>query len=185
MQEEFEILLIEFEDKNNVAIQSLENNFNKIQTGRANPNFLSSIKVLYYGENTFIHTISSITIPEGNQLLVKPFDKSITKDISIAIDKAQLGVSSNNEGDQIRIIFPILTTERRKELSKSTGKFNEQTKIFIRKNREHARKTVKDFKDIPEELEKNFHDQIQNLTDKYVSIVEKITKNKEKDLMSM
>ena len=184
---DWDLIQLEAEDKMQNAIESYKNNISKISTGRANPNILSSVRVNYYETLTPLNELASISVPEPRQLLIKPFDK-ISSNIASAINKASLGVNAIDEGDKVRINFPELTTERRKELVKSLTQYTEQARVLVRSSRQDANKMIKNAKnenEISEDDEKSFLDEIQKLTDKYTKKIEEITKEKEKDLMSM
>ena len=181
---ELELIQIDAEDKMQTALDTYSSNISKISTGRANPGILSSIKVIYYDSPSPINEIASITVPEPRQLLIKPYDMSVTADIASAINKTDIGINAVDEGDKIRMTFPELTTDRRKELVKSLAKYTEQAKISIRAARQDANKYLK-ANELPEDDERHELEEIQKLTDKYIGKVDQITKEKEKDLMTI
>ena len=182
---EIELYKMDAEEQMQKAISSYEGNITKISTGRANPAILNSVKVIYYDAPTPINELANISVPEPRQLLIKPFDLSINKDIASSINNSNLGVQGVDEGDKVRISFPELTTERRKELVKSLSKYTEQAKVLIRSARQDANKSIKSDEELSEDLERNFLDEIQNLTNIYISKVDELTKTKEKDLMTI
>ena len=121
-----EMILLETEESMEERITGLKRELSKVRTGRANPKMLDDVKVEYYGAMTNLNQIGNISVPEPSQLLVKPYDRSIVKDVTRAINAANLGVNPSNEGDQIRIVLPALTTERRKELTKDVKMWPQQ-----------------------------------------------------------
>lgn len=167
------------------AIESYRHNLNKISTGRANPALLNGVKVMYYDVLTPLVEIASVTVPEARQLLIKPFDISSTKEIAAAINSASLGLNAVNEGVQLRITLPDLTTERRREMVKSLSNYTEQARIQVRSVRQDINKMIKADEELTEDEEKNFLDNIQKQVDKYNDLIEEITKEKETDLMKI
>lgn len=179
-----ELELIELEEKMQDYVNKYISNISKISTGRANPEILSSIKIMYYDSPISIHEIASITIPEPRQLLIKPYDLKINKEIVGAINNSNISIPAVNEGDRVRMTFPILTEERRKELVKSLSTFTEQAKVGIRLVRQEANKIIKN-NDISEDQEREEFKNIQVITDKYISKVDEVTKKKTEDLMTI
>lgn len=167
------------------AIDNLEKNLSKISVGGANPKLISSLKVNYYDSLTPIGDIASISHPEAQQLLVKPFDRSIIKEIYNMIVKQNYSLTVQDEGDKLRIIFPILTTERRKESVKQLSIVKEQAKIKIRNARQSILKKIKSDDSLSEDLEKDYQDGVQKIVDKYVLNIDQIVKQKEEQLMKM
>lgn len=167
------------------TIESYRHNLNKISTGRANPALLNGVKVMYYDVLTPLVEIASVTVPEARQLLIKPFDISSTKEIAAAINSASLGLNAVNEGVQLRITLPDLTTERRREMVKSLSNYTEQARIQVRSVRQDINKMIKADEELTEDEEKNFLDNIQKQVDKYNDLIEEITKEKETDLMKI
>lgn len=182
---ELDLYLMEFEEEGKKAINNLEKQLSKINTGRANPQLVAYIKMDYFGELTPIEQVSSISSPEAQQLLIKPFDIKISKDIAAAITKHNLDVQVNNEGNQVRIIFPALTQERRRDLVKSTHKILEETKVKIRLIRQEINKNIKSDEELSEDDEKHYQKEVQNLTDVYNQKVDQIGQEKAKDLMTI
>ena len=179
-----ELELSKLEDKMQAHVNKYILNISKISTGRANPEILSSIKVIYYDTPTSIVEISSITIPEPRQLLIKPYDVKINKDIAVAINNSNISILAVDEGDRVRMTFPVLTEERRKELVKDLSTFTEQAKVGIRLVRQEANKDIKS-DDISEDQEREELKNIQEITDKYIAKVDEITKKKTEDLMTI
>lgn len=176
------------EERMEKAIQAFSNELSLIRTGRANPAILNNVQVTYYGMPTPLNQIATISVPEATQLVIKPFDKSILKDIEKAIQLADLNLVPINDGTVIRINFPPLTQERRKELAKEVKTLSENSKIAIRNIRrdmlEQMKKLEKDGLISEDEL-KRHTDNIQKITDKYIEEVDKIAKIKENQIMEI
>lgn len=177
-------LLLETEEKMNKAIDSTIYELNTVRTGRANPNILSSIMVEYYGCPTPLKQMAAITSPESTQLYIKPFDRSVIKDIEKALAESGLGLNPQSDATGIRIVFPKMTEERRKELVKVVGKMSEQGKVLVRNCRRDANEHLKKL-ELPEDEEKSYLDEIQKLTDSYIAKVEKLDEEKSKELMTV
>lgn len=182
--EELEILLLELEEKMEKSIASFERELSTVRTGRANAGLLDSISIEYYGVSTPLKQVSSITIPEANQLYIKPFDKSVLKDVERAILASSLGLTPQNDGVGIRLILPQMTEERRRELVKLVGKMEEQAKVAIRNLRREGNDDVKKL-GLPEDDEKGSLEDIQKLTDRKISQIEEIASKKNKEVMSI
>ncbi|WP_084301075.1 ribosome recycling factor [Acholeplasma equifetale] len=184
MIEQADMLMLEFEEKMEKSVQSLQREFATIRTGRANPNLLDRIVVEYYGTPTPLKQVASISVPEAQQLYIKPFDKSILKDIEQAINASDLGLPPRNDGVGIRLMLPALTEERRRQLVKEVEKFSENGKVAIRNIRRDANDQMKKL-GLAEDIEKGYLDDIQVLTDKYVKKVEELTKEKSDELLTI
>ena len=182
--EELEMLLLELEEKMEKSIASFERELSTVRTGRANAGLLDSISIEYYGVLTPLKQVSSITIPEANQLYIKPFDKSVLKDVERAILASSLGLTPQNDGVGIRLILPQMTEERRRELVKLVGKMEEQAKVAIRNLRRDGNDDVKKL-GLPEDDEKGSLEDIQKLTDGKISQIEEIASKKNKEVMSI
>ncbi|MBD5390966.1 ribosome recycling factor [bacterium] len=182
--EELEMILLEAEDKMDKALSNFERELSTVRTGRANASLLDSIFIEYYGVSTPLKQVASITIPEANQLYIKPFDKSICKEIERAIQASSLGLTPQNDSNGIRLILPQMTEERRRELTKVVGKMEEQAKVAVRNIRRDANDEVKKL-DLPEDEEKGTLEEIQQLTDKKITVIEEIATKKNKDVMSI
>ena len=181
--EELEMVLLEGEEKMDKAIQAYERELATVRTGRASASLLDTINIDYYGVPTPVKQISSISIPEANQLYIKPYDKSSVKAIESAIFASPLGLTPQNDGNGIRLILPKMTEERRKELVKQVGKMEETAKVAIRNVRRDLNDDIKKL-ELPEDAEKESLEDVQKLTDKKIADVEVITKKKSEDLMS-
>lgn len=182
--EELDMLLLEIEEKMDKAISAYERELSTVRTGRANASLLDSISIEYYGVMTPLKQVASITVPEANQLYIKPYDKSVCKDIERAISASTLGLTPQNDSVGIRLVLPQMTEERRKELTKQVGKMEESAKVAIRNVRREANDEIKKL-DLPEDDEKSSLEDIQKLTDSKIVIIENITEKKNKDLMSI
>ena len=182
--EELEMTMLEYEDKMDKAISSYERELSTVRTGRANAALLDTISIDYYGVQTPVKQISSISIPEANQLYIKPYDKSSIKLIETAILASPLGLTPQNDGNGIRLILPQMTEERRRELTKVVGKMEEQGKVAVRNIRREANDEVKKL-DLPEDDEKGALEEIQDLTNKKIATIEEIAATKNKELMSI
>lgn len=178
-----DMILLEAEEKMEKAIENLKRDFAQIRTGRANPNVLDHISIEYYGVKTPIRQIGSVTMPEASQLLIKPYDKSTLKLIEAAINVSDLGINPQNDGSSLRLVFPKLTEERRREMVKNLGKYSENCKVAIRNVRRDANDQLKKL-ELPEDEEKSWQDDVQKLTDKFVEKVSEEAKIKENELMS-
>lgn len=178
----------QIEDKMEKTIGNLEENYAEIRAGRANPAILNKIKVDYYGVPTPINQVAGISVPEARMIVIQPWDASVLKAIEKAILTSDIGINPNNDGKLIRLTFPELTEERRKEIVKDIKKLSEEAKIAIRSIRRDAmdlaKKEQKDG-DMTEDEEKQAEDKIQKLTDKKVAEIDEISAKKEKDIMSV
>ena len=179
-----EMLLMEAIEKMDKTIESYQRELNTVRTGRANPNLLDSIRIDYYGVLTPIKQISSISVPEASQLYIKPFDRSCLKAIEVAIATSELGLNPQGDGVGIRLIIPKMTEDRRRELVKQVGKMQEAAKVAIRNIRRDLNEAIKKL-DLPEDEEKGWLEDSQKYTDEYISKIEKLTAEKEKDLMTI
>lgn len=172
-------------DKMNKAVEALEGNLKTIRTGRANPTILDRVELEYYGSMTPLNQLSSISVVEGRQLMIKPFDRNMLKEIERAVAMADLGLVPQNDGSVIRIMIPALTEDRRKELSKDAHKMGEDAKIAIRNIRRDAANAAKKDSELTEDLKKQAQEDIQKATDQYTAKVDKIVDEKCKDIMSV
>ena len=183
-----ETILIVCEEKMEKTLESLKKEVSMIRTGRANPAVLNGVSVNYYGVDTPLNQISSISVPEAQTLMIKPYDKGILKDIEKAIQLADLNLTPQNDGTVIRINFPALTEARRKEFVKELKGYGENSKVAVRNIRRDANEQLKKLeKDslITEDELKRYSEQVQKLTDKYILNIDTLTKEKEQDIMSI
>lgn len=179
-----DMILLEAEESMDKAIASFERELTTIRTGRANPNLLDTINVMYYEVPTPVKQIASVTVPEANQLYIKPFDKSCLKDIEKAINASSLGLTPQNDGVGIRLILPAMTEQRRRELCKDVSKMEESAKVVVRNVRRDANDDLKKL-DLPEDEEKGYLEDVQALTDKKIKKIEEISSSKEKELLTI
>ena len=171
----------QIEEKMEKTINVLEENFAEIRAGRANPAILNKVKVDYYGVPTPINQVAGISVPEARMIVIQPWDISILKEIEKAILVADIGINPNNDGKLIRLTFPELTEERRKEIVKDIKKLSEEAKIAVRAIRRDAMDLAKkEQKDgnMTEDEEKQAEDKIQKLTDKKVAFIDEISSKK-------
>ena len=182
--EELEMALLEGEEKMDNAIASYERELTTVRTGRASANLLDSISIDYYGVPTPVKQVSSITIPEANQIYIKPYDKSSIKLIEAAIVASPLGLTPQSDGNGIRLILPKMTEERRRELVKLVGKMEENAKVHVRNVRRDLNEEIKKL-ELPEDDEKSSLEDAQKLTDQKIAKIEEITKKKNEDLMTI
>jgi len=168
------------------SLESLKKDLAKVRTGTATPSMLDSVRVDYYGTPTAIAHVSSITVPEPRTLAIQPFERNMISQIERAILASDLGITPASDGSVIRITLPILTTERRQELTKKIKSIGEDARVSIRNIRrdenERIKKEAKEIK-ASEDQVKQFHDKVQLLTDKYIAQVDQVVAAKEKDIM--
>ncbi len=174
----------EIEHKMDGALASLEKRFATVRAGRANPSSLDGVMVEYYGTPTPLKQLGTISVPEGNQLLIKPFDRSCLKDMEKAILAANLGYNPSNDGETIRIVIPALTEERRQELTKQVKAMGEEAKVAIRNIRHEANEKIEKA-ELPEDEEKHYMNQVQDFVNQYNKKIDEMYKEKEKELMTV
>ena len=186
--EKLEELFLFGEEKMEKAIAQLKREFGSIRSGRANPMILDKVIVEYYGAPTPLRQMAQVSVQEGTTLVITPYDKSIMKEIEKAIIKAEIGITPNSDGICIRLAFPPLTEERRREISKDVKRIGEDSKVAIRNVRrdmtDDLKKIEKDEK-LPEELVKDTQDKIQKQTDKFTGIIDSLVADKEKEVMTV
>lgn len=178
-----EILELTKMDMNN-TIESVEKRFKLVRAGRANPAILDSVMVLYYGSETPLKQLATISVPEARCLLIKPFDKSCLHAIEKGIFEADLGLTPNNDGESIRIVIPPLTEDRRHELIKQVKAISEDGKVSLRNVRREAIDNLKK-EELPEDTEKKLEGDIQNLVNEYNKKIDEMLKAKEEELLSV
>ena len=177
-----------YETKMNKSLDALQNEYASIRAGRANPHVLDKLKVDYYGSPTPIQQVGNISVPEARMIVIQPWEKSLLKAIEKAILTSDLGINPTNAGSVIRLVFPELTEERRKELAKDVKKKGEATKVAIRNIRRDANDAFKKMEkadEISEDDLKEAEEKIQKLTDKMVAEVDKAVENKTKEIMTV
>ena len=176
------------ETKMDKTIASLENDLASIRAGRANPAILDKVTVEYYGVQTPIAQVGTISVPEARTIIIQPWDASVLKEIEKAINTSDIGINPNNDGKVIRLNFPPLTEERRKELKKGVSKRGEDAKVAIRNIRRDSLERFKKQKkenEITEDDLTNLEEQVQKLTDKFVKKIDVIVADKEKEIMEV
>lgn len=177
-----------FEEKMNKSLAQLSNNYGAIRAGRANPAVLDKISVDYYGTPTPINQMAAISVSEARVLVIQPWDASTLKSIEKAILTSDLGINPNNDGKIIRIVFPPLTEERRKEIVKSVHKYADETKVAVRAIRHEALdklKVMKKNSEITEDDQKNAEKMVQDLTDRFCKEADKLSESKEKEILEI
>ena len=176
------------EEKMDKTISVLVENLAEIRAGRANPAILNKIMVSYYGVPTPINQVAGISVPEARLIVIQPWDASILKEIEKEILKAEIGINPNNDGKVIRLAFPELTEERRKELVKEIKKMGEEAKVSVRSVRREgmdAAKAEQKEGTMTEDELKGTEDRVQKLTDSKIAEIDKVIENKEKEIMSV
>ena len=177
-----------YEEKMEKSLNNLEEEYAGIRAGRANPHVLDKLRVDYYGTPTPIQNVANVSVPEARMIQIQPWEGSLVKEIEKAIMMSDLGITPTNDGKVIRLVFPDLTEERRKELAKDIKKKGEDTKVAIRNIRRDAidyiKKTGK-AEDISEDEIKNIEDDIQKLTDSYVANIDKAIEAKSKEILTV
>ena len=171
------------EKKMQNAIEHLKEELTTVRTGMANAGMLNNVSVDYYGSPTPLNQIAGIKVEEGRTLVIKPYDPSSLKDIEKAINKADLGIAPQNDGQVIRLAVPQMTEETRKEMVKKVGKMAEEAKVAVRNIRRDANSAIKNDKSMDEDLQKDAQEEIQKLTDKCVKKIEEIADNKSKEVL--
>ena len=186
--EALEELFLFGEEKMEKAITQLKREFGSIRSGRANPMVLDKVIVEYYGAPTPLRQMAQVSVQEGTTLVITPYDKTILKEIEKAIIKAEIGITPNSDGICIRLPFPPLTEERRREIVKDVKRIGEEAKVAIRNVRrdmtDDLKKIEKEHK-LPEDSVKDNQDKIQKQTDKYTGIIDSLVSEKEKEVMTV
>lgn len=180
--------LADVEERMQKSVEATRHDFNSIRTGRANAALLDRVMVDYYGTETPLRSLANISTPDATTILIQPYDRSSLAAIEKAIQLSDLGLTPNNDGTSIRLNLPPLTTERRKELVKTTAKIAENGKVAIRNIRRDAIEQVKKqgkAGELSEDQVKDLQDKLQKLTDKYISKLEALFQEKERDIMTI
>ena len=178
-------IVLDAKDKMGKTTESLKANLSTLRTGRASPAIVAGVEFDYYGSMTPINQVSSITIPEPRQLLIKPYDKNDVKAIVSAINAANLGLNPINEGTVIRLIIPALTQERRVEISKQARRYGEEAKVAIRNIRRDYMDLIKEDDSMSEDYQKNVMDDLEKTTGEAIKNIDSIVSEKEKEIMSI
>lgn len=177
-----------YEEKMDKCVDYLLTEFAAIRAGRANPNVLNKIRVDYYGTPTPIQQVANVSVPEPRMIQIAPWDRSLIKAIEKAIMTSDLGINPSNDGVVIRLIFPEVTEERRKQLAKDVKKKGEEQKVAVRNVRRDGVDAVKKMEkasEITEDDRKDLEEQLQKLTDKYVKDIDKAVEDKTKEIMTV
>ena len=180
--------LKEFEGKMEKAKEFLSGQFDAVRAGRANAAVLNGISVDYYGSPTPINQVAAISVPDPRTLVITPWDNSVLKGIEKAIQASELGINPQNDGRVIRLVFPQLTEERRKELAKQVRKYGEDAKVAVRNIRRDAMDKIKKqlkASEITEDDQKDLEKELQKLTDDNIKDIDKLTDAKEKELFAI
>ena len=180
--------LVQFDEKMQKTMNNLSEEFGSIRAGRANPHVLDKLRVDYYGTPTPIQQVANVNVPEPRMIQIQPWEASMVKEIEKVIMTSDLGINPTNDGKTIRLLFPELTEERRKELTKEVKKKAEASKVAIRNIRRDAMDVFKKSekaKEITEDQLQDLEDETQKLTDKYVAEIEKKCDAKSKDILTV
>ena len=181
-------MISQFETKMEKAVDNLREEYANIRAGRANPHILDKIKVDYYGQPSNLQAVANISVPEARIIQIQPWDASLIKDIEKAILTSDLGLTPSNDGKVIRLVFPELTEERRKELVKDVKKKAENAKVAVRNVRRDANDAFKKqnkANEISDDELKINEDKVQKITDKYVGEIDKLMDNKSDEILTV
>ena len=175
-----------YDEKMQKTIDHLEADYQGIRAGRANPHVLDRLRVDYYGTPTPIQQVGNVTIPEARMIQIAPWEKSLIKEIEKAILASDIGITPSNDGSVIRLVFPELTEERRKDLVKEVKKKAEECKVAVRNIRRDGNEAFKKIaKEISEDEVKQFEEELQKITDKYIKEVDKLTEAKSAEILTV
>jgi ribosome recycling factor len=180
--------VVQFDEKMQKSYDNLMEELTSIRAGRANPHILDKIKIDYYGTPTALQQVANVNVPEPRMIQIQPWEASLIKEIEKAILTSDLGLNPNNDGKIIRLVFPELTEDRRKELAKDVKKKGENAKVAIRNIRRDANDTFKKLgksADVSEDEIKGLEDEAQKMTDKYIAEIDKAVDNKTKEILTV
>lgn len=179
--------LQQYEDKMKKAYEFLEADYMTIRAGRANPHILDKLKVDYYGTPTPIQQVGNITVPEARMIQIAPWEKSLIREIEKAILTSDIGINPNNDGHVIRLVFPELTEERRKDLVKDVKKKCEDSKVAVRNIRRDGNDNFKKLakEDVSEDEIKQLEEELQKLTDRYIKEIEALMESKSREILTV
>lgn len=181
-------MLKQYEEKMDKSLDSLLNEFSSIRAGRANPHVLDKLRVDYYGQPTPLQQVANISVPDPRTLLIQPWEASLIKEIEKTIQCSDLGITPNNDGKAVRLNFPELTEDRRKEMAKDVKKKGENAKVAVRNIRRDANDAFKKqnkASEISEDELKDLEHQVQKLTDKFIEKIDKAVEDKTKEIMTV
>lgn len=180
--------LVKYDDKMQKSLNNLYSEYNSIRAGRANPHVLDSVLVDYYGTPTPIQQVANVSVPEPRLIQIQPWEASMVKEIEKAIQTSDVGINPTNDGKVIRLVFPELTEERRKELAKDVKKKGENAKVAVRNIRRDANDSFKKLskqEDVSEDDIKELEDEVQKLTDKYIKKVDEAASEKTEEILTV
>ena len=181
-------VLTNAEEKMTKSVNALANEYSSIRAGRANPAVLDKVLVEYYGAPTPVTQLAAVSVPEARTLLIQPWDKTALKGIEKAIQTSDIGINPQNDGSTVRLVFPPLTEERRRELVKGVYKYAEEAKVAVRSIRRDAMDKLKELKkkaEITEDDQKGLEKKLQELTDKYCKEIDELSAKKDKEIMQI
>lgn len=176
------------QEKMDKTVNVLNDDLHSVRAGRANPALLDRVVVDYYGSETPLKQIANVSVPEPRVLMIQPYDATALKDIEKAILIADLGINPSNDGKIIRLVLPILTEERRKDLTKVVKKYGEESKVAIRNERRHANDKLKKMQknsELTEDDLKSFEMEVQKMTDEHIKLIDQIIKDKEVEILEV
>ena len=180
--------LQQYDNKMQKSYDNLQEEFGSIRAGRANPHVLDKLRIDYYGTPTALQQVANVSVPEPRMLLIQPWEPNMVREIEKAILTSDLGINPTNDGKVIRLTFPELTEERRKDLAKDAKKKGENAKVAIRNIRRDANDSLKKMSkssDVSEDEMKQLEDEVQKLTDKYIAEIDKAVEEKTKEIMTV
>lgn len=183
-----EEILEDADGKMSAALEHTRSEFGKVRTGRANPQLVNDLPVNYYGTKTPLQQIAGVSVPEARMLVVSPYDPSALKEIERAIADADLGLNPNNDGEVIRVVFPELTEERRKEYVRMVRERAEEGRVSVRNIRRQAKQQIEKLEgdgDVSQDEAHRADKRLQGLTDKHVGEIDKLLQNKENELLEV
>lgn len=183
--EEIELYLDEARSQMNKALQHVAHELGKIRAGKANPSMLDGIMVSYYGANTPLNQVSSLTTPDARTIFIKPWEKGMIPEIEKSILNANLGLNPQNDGQQVIINIPMLTEERRKQLVKQVGHECEHGRISVRNVRKETNEELKRIKGVSEDDVKNAEERVQGMTNEFIAKIDALMKKKEGEIMTI
>ena len=180
--------IVKYQEKMDKTLANLDSEFGTIRAGRANPHVLDRIMVEYYGAPTPLQQVANISVPEARMIQIQPWEGSLVKEIEKAINMSDLGINPTNDGKVIRLVFPELTEERRKDLVKEVKKKGEAAKVAVRNIRRDANDMIKKQQkanEISEDEQKDAEDEIQKMTDEFVAKIDTMVEDKSKEIMTV
>ena len=178
----------QFDDKMNKSLEVLKEEYASVRAGRANPHLLDKLRVDYYGQPSPIQSVANISVPEARVIQIQPWESKMIKEIEKAILASDIGINPSNDGRIIRLVFPELTEERRKDLVKDIKKKAEHTKVAVRNIRRDANDAIKKAakaNEISEDEQKQIEEEIQKVTDKYIADIDKCTEAKTAEILTV